>query len=153
MEPKDYARSLYKYIDIDSPPIQLEPILEALEIELREGDFANFKGAAYKNIDDLMIVVDRSLTPERKRFAIAHELGHIVMPHVGPYRVCYPGSKRRMETDADRFAAELLMPERAVRRVWERYKDNIEYRVSIVAVKFEVSKSAMGIRVRGLGLK
>jgi Zn-dependent peptidase ImmA (M78 family) len=58
-----------------------------------------------------------------------------------------------METDADRFAAELLMPERAVRRVWERYKDNIEYRVSIVAVKFEVSKSAMGIRVRGLGLK
>lgn len=153
MRAQDYARALYKYIDIDAPPIRIEPIIEALGIELREDDFDNLNGFAFKKADERMIMVNRSLPPERKRFAIAHELGHIVMPHKGPYHVCFQGRPSRMEKDADRFAAELLMPESTVRKVWERYKDNVEYRVSILAERFEVSRAAMAIRVRRLGLK
>ena len=93
------------------------------------------------------------LPPERKRFTIAHELGHIVMPHRGGYQICYPGKNKRMEAAADRFAAELLMPEPLVRKLWSRYKDNTEYRASVMADIFAVSVSAMRIRIRRLGLR
>ncbi len=153
MRPQDYARALYKYINIETAPIPLEPILDAEKIELREDSFANIDGIAFKGPEYRLIVVNHNLPPERKRFTIAHELGHIVMPHRGGYQICYPGRNKRMEGAADRFAAELLMPEPLVRRLWERYKDNREYRISVMAEKFVVSKSAMAIRVRRLGLK
>ncbi|HHS50500.1 MAG TPA: ImmA/IrrE family metallo-endopeptidase [candidate division Zixibacteria bacterium] len=153
MQAKDYARSLYKHTDIESPPIKLDPILDALGIELFEGDVANVDGIAYKNKDSPAIMVHRDLTPERRRFAIAHELGHLVMPHSVSYRICPPERDSRVERDADRFAAELLVPEPTLRKLWPRYRDNVEYRVSILAELFEVSKTTMAIRVRQLRLK
>ena len=153
MRSQDYARALYKHVDIETAPIPLEPILDALNVELREDDFTGIDGIAFKGPEYRLIVVDKNLPPERKRFTIAHELGHIVMPHRGGYQICYPGKNKRMEATADRFAAELLMPEPLVCKLWERYRDNIEYRVSVMAERFEVSTSAMGIRIRRLGLK
>ncbi|RKZ31088.1 hypothetical protein DRQ36_03250 [bacterium] len=153
MRPQDYARALYKYIDIETAPIQLEPILDARNIELREDDFAGIDGIAFKGPKYKLIVVNKNLPPERKRFTIAHELGHIVMPHRGGYQICYPGKNKRMEAAADRFAAELLMPEPLVRKLWSRYKDNTEYRASVMADIFAVSVSAMRIRIRRLGLR
>jgi len=153
MRAEDYARSLYKFTNIATAPIALEPILEALGIELGEDDFTELSGLAFKLPEIKLIVVNRLLPPERKRFTIAHELAHIVMPHKGGYQLCFPGKNPRMEKSADRFAAELLMPETLIKKLWERYRDNEEYRVDVMAEKFEVSKSAMAIRIRQLGLK
>ncbi|MCK5833335.1 ImmA/IrrE family metallo-endopeptidase [bacterium] len=153
MRAKDYARSLYKYIDIESPPIEIEPILSVLNIAFFEGEVGNVDGIAYKEGQSPAIVVNRELSPEAKRFAIAHELGHIVMPHSISYRVCLPDNGSRVEADADRFAAELLIPETTLRKLWPRYRDNKEYRVSILAELFLVSKTAMETRVRYLKLK
>lgn len=50
-----------------------------------------------------LFVVNSTLTPERQRFVLAHELGHMVMHEGEPPR-------ETAEHEADRFAEEFLMP-------------------------------------------
>ncbi len=52
-----------------------------------------------------VIFVSKSLPGDRMRFSLAHELGHLVMHTVPP-----ANAAEHMETQADRFAAEFLMP-------------------------------------------
>lgn len=60
----------------------------------------------------------RARPATRKRFTLAHELGHILIPwHVGTMTVSHIGYRRfinplyaKMEAEANRFASELLMP-------------------------------------------
>lgn len=55
-----------------------------------------------------LFVLNDSLTPERQRFVLAHELGHIVMHEGEPPR-------DNAEREADLFAEELLMPSAEIR--------------------------------------
>ncbi|MDR0584549.1 MAG: ImmA/IrrE family metallo-endopeptidase [Treponema sp.] len=60
----------------------------------------------------------------------------------------------RYEIAANKFAAELLMPEAMVRSELEKYDDFIDANEDIVAVmaaKFNVSTTAMGFRIQNLG--
>jgi hypothetical protein len=62
--------------------------------------------------------VSKNIPPVRRRFTLAHEIGHIIIPwHTGTIidDIDVPGSGERgeyreMEAQANRFAAELLMP-------------------------------------------
>ncbi|MDO4898944.1 MAG: ImmA/IrrE family metallo-endopeptidase, partial [Rothia sp. (in: high G+C Gram-positive bacteria)] len=81
------------------------------------------------------IFLNISKSAERVRFDLAHELGHLVLHS----REVDPG--RDIEKEADLFAAELLMPARAVRRDMPAYADveailrlKKAYRVSAVAM-------------------
>ena len=59
------------------------------------------------------IFVARSCSPERQRFTIAHELGHILLGHVGKYRLVNrepTGSDNPIEQAANVFASRLLAP-------------------------------------------
>ena len=59
------------------------------------------------------IFVSRSCTPERQRFTIAHELGHILLGHVGEYDLVNrePSSgDSPIEHEANVFASRLLAP-------------------------------------------
>jgi hypothetical protein len=59
-----------------------------------------------------LIVVDRAAPPRRRRFTLAHEIGHITLPwHIGT-AACDTGLRVRdpPEIEANRFAAELLVP-------------------------------------------
>lgn len=62
-----------------------------------------------------VILYSEACTPERIRFTIAHELGHIVLGHVAPGSVTTknrglsPGDSQQ-ETAANQFAARLLAP-------------------------------------------
>jgi len=88
---------------------------------------------------------------ERKRFTVAHELGHLLLGH-GP-------RNREMETnyniynfdpverDANAFAAALLMPRDAV----QHFVSN-GYDLFSLAVQFSVSTQAMSIRLERLGI-
>jgi len=59
-----------------------------------------------------LIIVNRNHSADRRRYTLAHELGHIVM-HAHTEFVILPS--RNMEQEANRFAGEFLMPEEAVR--------------------------------------
>lgn len=86
----------------------------------------------------------------RQRFTIAHELGHHCLEHGPRFRdSSYPSrSSDPKETAANAFAAELLMPENAVRALVEIRKI---HDVQTLARAFNVSNSAMEFRLRTLG--
>jgi Zn-dependent peptidase ImmA (M78 family)/transcriptional regulator with XRE-family HTH domain len=56
-----------------------------------------------------LFVLNSELTPERQRFVLAHELGHMVMHEGEPPR-------ETAEHEADEFAEELLMPTAEIHR-------------------------------------
>lgn len=61
------------------------------------------------------IFYDSSLTVGRQRFTVAHEIGHLILGHVGPGTATVEnreptGAERDEETQANQFAARLLAP-------------------------------------------
>jgi Zn-dependent peptidase ImmA (M78 family) len=94
-------------------------------------------------------------SPGRRRFTLAHELGHWVCQclegRTAPV-YCRPkdvsaAADRALEREANVFAAELLMPEPAVRAEWPRAATATE-----LARRFGVSEEAMAWRLYSLGL-
>jgi Zn-dependent peptidase ImmA (M78 family) len=93
---------------------------------------------------------------QRQRFTIAHELGHWVCHAAGAAqpqptycreRDLSEDADRALEREANVFAAELLMPEPAVRGAWSDLKD-----VAACADRFGVSPTAMQWRLYAFGL-
>ena len=87
----------------------------------------------------------------RRRFTIAHEIGHWVCHVEGAERVepvyCRAAdlaadADRALEREANVFAAELLMPGPAVQSAWEELSD-----VAACAARFDVSPTAMQWRL------
>jgi hypothetical protein len=104
-------------------------------------------------------VVGRNDPPVRRfRFTIAHEIGHWVC-HCLEGRAASPApsycrpvdlteaADRDLERDANVFAAELLMPESAVRAAWAGLGD-----VAACAARLDVSPTAMHWRLYSFGL-
>lgn len=91
----------------------------------------------------------------RRRFTIAHEIAHYVLHrrdassfHDNTF-ARRANSHDRMEQEADRFAAELLMPEGAVRQSIA----NGVTSVTALADAFGVSALAMKFRLKKLGFE
>jgi Zn-dependent peptidase ImmA (M78 family) len=88
----------------------------------------------------------------RQRFTIAHELGHFLLSHGNSFR---DGSEQYSSTNydikevqANQFAAEVLMPESAVKFfIMEKGLSNIDD----LARSFNVSQAAMMFRLKNLG--
>jgi Zn-dependent peptidase ImmA (M78 family) len=88
----------------------------------------------------------------RQRFTIAHELGHFALRHGSRFRDT-AGSFASVqidpvETQANRFAAELLMPAAAINGLIERR--GITDFAQLVEL-FDVSQQAMQFRLKNLG--
>lgn len=91
--------------------------------------------------------------PGRKRFAIAHELGHLELKHnPGTVTECterhflfwYKGQNEK-EVEANVFAAELLMPEELFRARLEKTLPSIEL-IESLAADFRTTLTATAIR-------
>ncbi|WFL78269.1 ImmA/IrrE family metallo-endopeptidase [Altererythrobacter arenosus] len=103
------------------------------------------------------ILLARGSSPKRQRYSIGHELGHFLIPTHRPreseqfacshadLRASDTKEKdrhRRIEAEANRFAASLLMPPRKIRaQLQSRQPDLAE--VVRLARDFRVSKEAM----------
>jgi Zn-dependent peptidase ImmA (M78 family) len=103
------------------------------------------------------IWVSRHEPWQRRRFSVAHEIGHFLLHtesgadavfcRVGDLRPDPDSPDRLRERQANRFAAELLMPPDLVEReVARRGPDPIA-----LAGLFDVSDVAMGFRLVNLG--
>jgi Zn-dependent peptidase ImmA (M78 family) len=101
------------------------------------------------------IVVRAGEPQSRQRFTLAHELGHWVCQvkegHEAPVYCraadVAPTADRLLEREANVFAAELLMPEDALRAEWPRAASAGE-----LASWFGVSDEAMAWRLYNIGL-
>jgi len=103
------------------------------------------------------IIINVNQPRRRKRFTLAHELGHVLIPwHRGSLYDDFSMldadtqfDRREMEGEANRFASELLIPSTWASTVL-RSADDFGAAVSLVQDKAEVSTIASVIRLIGL---
>lgn len=112
---------------------------------------AAFEGALVRNPDDStqwgIFYSDRA-SPQRRRFTIAHELGHLVLHRArqASFHCDWTGADvAPLEREADDFASHLLMPDDALREGLSSRPVDF-YLLSELARRFEVSFEALCLR-------
>lgn len=114
----------------------------AIPIELQGIDA--FSLWAGPDIRRPVMVLSGTTSGDRLRFSMAHELGHLVM-HQPPQ-----GSLSEIEREADRFAAELLMPASSMRQ--EMTNPVTLTTLAQLKVKWKVSIQALARRAYDLNI-
>ena len=159
------SRKLLAETDVSTWPVPLDRIADALGVDIEYVDFEDdLSGVLVRGEGNAAIIgVNLQHHPNRRRFTIAHELGHFVM-HGGTYvdkgtAVKFRGPRRgsgsqREEREANRFAAALLMPKDWIKAaVLETSLDPAtDSGLQGLADDFGVSSLAMSYRLSNLGL-
>jgi len=133
-------------------PFDIEGLINLLSIHLRSIPMENEKSGFFKKQDGAWVIGVNSLHhPYRRRFTMAHELGHFVFHRelgidFEDTALFRDGESNTLEWDANKFASELLMPEREF-RAFLKTNDSIDD----VSDKFQVSTLAIKIRAKQLG--
>lgn len=142
---------------------KLEPPINVLELAARYAKIEIFP--LLLNIDGVSlhikskgrqptIILNENRPPTRKRFTLAHEVGHILIPwHIGTIvdEIDFVGLPNdspywQLEGEANRFAAELLMPSGWLNKIMEQYDDPCEM-LSMIRHCADVSFDAALIRL------
>ncbi|MBB3227553.1 Zn-dependent peptidase ImmA (M78 family) [Luteibacter sp. Sphag1AF] len=134
-------------------PVDPFYIAAAEGIPCRSLSFENLSASGWYKIEDGRPVIEYNPTEPllRQRFTVAHELGHHLLGHGSRPRdssQAMMGSRDLVETAANRFAAELLMPAGSVQML---VVDHGIVDIGTLANYFQVSESAMTYRLRNLG--
>lgn len=158
---------------IDRVPTPLHRLATFLKAEIHQQTFEDMvSGVLLIRGEERHIMVNKAHHPNRQRFTIAHEIGHLVLHHNSGDRLFIdthlrayqrrgsatsgayeePGSTTTPaeEREANQFASALLMPRAAIlartdgREFWD------ELDVAALAAEFGVSEQAMTIRLRQL---
>lgn len=123
----------------------------------------NISGMLAKRGNNVTMLINQSDYPNRKRFSIAHELGHhflhlfedgeIVDTEIDLFRFETNSNNsqdqiRIREIQANQFAAAILMPAGLVKKYFHDESSELE----VLAGLFKVSEEAMGYRLNQLGL-
>lgn len=110
------ARQIIKDAKVSSPPVIIRKIIDFLgkefDIDIIKTDFkGEYDGITVTIGGSHTVGFDENSPINRKRFSIAHELGHIVLGHTNTNNSDYDyDSKNYREIEANEFAAELLVP-------------------------------------------
>ena len=164
------AHKLLKRARIKNPPVSVDKIAAILKAQLSfepfEGEDA-ISGMLYRDEKQTIIGINSSHGRPRQRFTIAHEIGHLVL-HKGELfvdqgvRLNFRDKRSSLaedqqEIEANKFAAELLMPEEMIRQEVQKCttKKKItteDQLMSELARVFDVSEQAMGYRLFNLGI-
>ena len=137
----------------DGPLLDLQSVAEGLGLlgfSLALGPDAG--DAAYAEVGTTGVaVINGSADPGRRRFSLAHELGHHLTGDA------YEPSPRLGASDTERmfnaFAAHLLMPRSSVLSVWDEFSAQSPRLAAIaVAVRFSVSWTAACNQLKNLDL-
>jgi hypothetical protein len=134
---------------------RLFDIAPLLGLSIQEVDSDSFDGALLriKGCSAGLVAIRKSIRePARKLFALAHELGHYLLPNQQDLTSpCHPAVLERWnglpahELEANRFAAEILMPRRALSSVL-RQEPSLEL-VREISAKFRTSFTAAAYRL------
>lgn len=150
-----------------SPPIDVYSLAQKLGVRVEEVTLEEtVSGMLVIEGEDAIIAINENHHPNRKRFSLAHELGHyklhrhlarVFVDDQGTYtfhrdRLSEEGIDSK-EVEANSFAAELLMPEKMVLEAinHRRLDPSDEETVRRLAHQFKVSTQAMSIRLATLG--
>lgn len=153
-----------------SVPVDVRAVANELGLTLIEQALADVSGLLMTGNGRALIAVNRTDVDHRKRFSIAHEIGHFYLGHqfeAGAHVhvdkgnfISARGARAAAgvdpkEIEANQFAAALLMPSALVRAEVHKLTQGgplNDLQVPKLATLFGVSDQAMTIRLSTLGL-
>lgn len=156
-----------KYInESTSLPINISDIIEKENINVEYRNLSDgLSGLLIIQGNSKLIGVETTHPAVRKRFTLAHELGHFILHNeVSNLFVDvqlfkrksdgYSSREERMEREANDFAANILMPDFFVKREVNRLNKDLhdDENINKLAGIFEVSSVSMTYRLINLGL-
>jgi hypothetical protein len=128
---------------VPCPPTDLEALGGRLGILRFEAEPLPISGELRREAGGFVVTYSTFLSPPRRRFTIAHEMGHAIFECTGPN--C-PRSGKELERLCDMLATELLMPRQAFLRE-SGGADNLSWRkIDELAHLFRTSLSATSLR-------
>mgnify|MGYP004541699695 CR=1 FL=1 len=163
----DLASKLIEVLELTVPiDIERVPVILGGKIEYVSKPLENNMEAQIVNESTTFKITIYDDKPDvRKRFSIAHELGHLFL-HMGYIinedlwkktleysdSVYYRHGYSVEELEANEFAAAFLMPEKQFKKCAYDSLDNGYYDLEIIAEQFKVSIQAVEVRGVKLGL-
>jgi Zn-dependent peptidase ImmA (M78 family) len=162
--PTQCARDLLERLDIRSVPVPVDKIAKAIGAQVIFSLLDDeLSGMVFVRENKTIIGVNSLHHPNRQRFTIAHEIGHLELHKKFISNQIHIDKKfmvlrrdhtsatgtDRFEIEANRFASELLMPEWAIRKLVGTEMIDIEDDRTIgeLAKKFKVSRQALQYRL------
>jgi Zn-dependent peptidase ImmA (M78 family) len=153
------AKKLRSKYEPNSRKLDIIKLAETEGVRVLKKDFDDdISGLLLKTANGYVIGVNSKHPLYRQRFTIAHELGHFILhkeevihydtePKEEGMFFRANGEISNYETEANHFAAELLMPEDMVRQDFEKTPV-----INKLKDKYGVSDEAMKYRLVNLGL-
>jgi Zn-dependent peptidase ImmA (M78 family) len=157
---------------ITAPKVPVHDLAKAQNIDVRIQNIdEDISGFLFRHGSQAIIGVNKNQHEVRRRFTIAHELGHFFLhggqglqevhiDRVGKLKLRGPSSSQGIdpeEVEANFFAAELLMPtkfleqEDCIQAGLDLSSDDNTAEIGALANKYGVSSQAMTIRLGNLG--
>ena len=145
-----------------TPGFNFEQLLNTLNIQLKEESLSDDLSAvlAIKN-DKKLITLNSNNHPNRQRFSIAHEIGHLKLNHkisldITKQTVIHHRDKISStgtdtdEVEANYFAACLLMPSFQIEKHL-KFDKSFDHNVVQISEIFKVSAASATLRLKNLG--
>lgn len=150
---------------VTSPPVDVGALATELGIEVREDELdQDLSAVLHRRRGRPLILLNQSHHENRRRFSIAHELGHFLL-HTKEEIFVDQAFRRdsasslgidHKEIQANQFAASLLMPRdwifQEAEELLGRRGSSAEQDIQDLANRFRVSKEAMNYRLANLGI-
>jgi Zn-dependent peptidase ImmA (M78 family)/transcriptional regulator with XRE-family HTH domain len=158
-DPVRAARALIDKSGVDEPPVDVYEIARGCGVQVLRWEFDESISGLLLDFDGRAVIgVNKNHAVVRRRFTVAHELGHYLLEHGERFHLDLttsaswhgdpPGYDPNVERAANVFAAELLMP-----APWVIADSRNQDSVAALARRFGVSHEAMGFRLVNLGLR
>lgn len=155
-EARHAAKSLLKSAKLTAPPVQINQLVplikQTFDITVRgvPDDMFSGKGDAITQLrgEFTFIIYNDSRAVVRKRFSVAHELGHLYLGHLHGNSSIDFNSENYDEMEANTFAAYLLMPPDLLRKDIKAGMTNPED----LATKYQVSLDALWLQLKNTNL-
>ncbi|MHA6823933.1 ImmA/IrrE family metallo-endopeptidase [Ralstonia pseudosolanacearum] len=167
------AELLVRQAGVRSAPVDLNLIAEHLKAKIHYQTLEDqVSGVLIVQGGDRHILINSAHHPNRQRFTVGHELGHLVLhdgegdqlfvdtqlrvyqrvgePTSAAYSKPSSGTTPQQEREANMFAAALLMPAPMVRYAALGHDLWDEAGVAALSTMFAVSEQAMSIRLQQL---
>ncbi len=157
---EDKEREIVKR-HMSSAPVKLSLLAQDLGVTVKSSHMKLGVSGQIKNEGgEYVIRINRYEPKGRQRFTVAHELAHFLLHRdkidatedgITDNVLYRSGQSNVTEFEANRLAAEIVMPAKLVKESLHEFGDSISDSViELLADKFGVSKAAMEIRISGL---
>ena len=154
------ANHILRKCGVKGVPVSVVDVARRLDARIQPEILEDgISGGLYRRPDGPVIGVNSQHHPNRQRFTIAHEIGHLVLHESEDYFVDRvfrrdansSAAVDEVEIEANKFAAALLMPSRFVREEVARLAEPLRSEdVEALARIFRVSQQAMTLRLINL---